>query len=96
MDIENFLNMTIACKDCKGQGTIYSGKIVDGKKEKIKCSICNGSGIVIDNFIPDSIKKYTQINRADLAKCVGEIYKHYSYKIRDAYQRGLADGKVKK
>jgi len=86
METKEFLSMTIGCEKCKGTGKI---------KEKV-CDNCNGHGAVLDNFIADTIIKYTGMKRSDLAKCVGEIYKHYENKLLDAYNRGINEKEIKK
>ena len=94
MDIKELISMTISCQACQGKGTQPDKESTGGTKP---CQACNGSGIVIDNFIADSIKKSApEMNRANLGKCVGEIYEHYGVKLQDAYKRGYDDGLANK
>ncbi len=93
MDTKELLGMTISCEKCKGEGNIPDKNSTSGTKT---CEVCNGHGVVLDNFITDTIIKYTGMNRSDLAKCAGEIYKHYEKKLEDAYKRGINEKEIKK
>jgi RecJ-like exonuclease len=83
--VETFLNQTMSCPTCSGEGHNESME---------ECFLCKGTGAVIDNVIPGIIRKYfPEMKRADLPKIMEEIFFHIQKKINDSYDRGIKDGK---
>jgi len=92
MNIKELISMTIACGKCKGTGQELDDKSTSGTKN---CEACTGSGMVIDNTIPDTIREFAEgISNGDLGRCTEKIYQHYGDKLVDAYNRGIEDGRV--
>lgn len=81
-DLQEMLNTTKACPECEGKG----------KKGEEACDVCNGSGVVIDNYITDEMIKNGIKGRA-MIDFVKKIHKHYGQKLQDSYNRGFEDGR---
>ena len=72
---KDILTQTIAHRACNGKG----------------CSVCNKSGVEIDNTIAELIKKY--VDRSAFLNVLTNIYDQIGRKLVDAYERGYKDGK---
>jgi len=69
----------------------------EGKEEIVSCALCNGSGAVIDNKIPEILKRYfPTMSRSLIPKIMLEIYEHVDAKLVDSYERGKKDAEFEK
>ena len=85
-NLRELLTLTKACQSCAGTGQVEDKESTTGHK---KCEKCSGAGIEIDNTIADAILKYApDIKRADLGKCVNDIYVYIGDKLEYAFNRG--------
>ena len=85
-NLRELLTLTKACQSCAGTGQVEDKDSTSGHKQ---CEKCSGTGIEIDNTIADAILKYVpDIKRADLGKCVNDIYVYIGNKLEYAFNRG--------
>ena len=87
-----FLTQTKTCDACGGQGH-RDGPL--GESDNEECPVCCGSGSVIDNTIPEIIRKYIPaVDRLVIPKIMSEINEHIASKLEDSYGRGVLDGEA--